>query len=168
MNTRSKVFYSALLAVLIMAASPFGATAAPYGQRGAGCQYGAGMYGPGMYGGWAQNAPQEKRELMVKLHQEHQEKMQSIQEQIWTKQTTLDALSGNPKVDPKDLTALISELSTLRSQAMAERKNFTAKVKAETGFEAPYGGPGMGGYGYGHHNGKRGGGRHNNGYRCGW
>lgn len=165
MKTRTKALYGALFTILVMA-TPIAASAKPWG-------HGPGyMNGQGMGHGWYQSIPQEKQQAFSAMMQAHRDKMRPIQEQIWAKQTTLQALSGNPKVDPKDLTSLVNEISSLRNQAYAERKSFADRVQAETGFNMPYGmggygmhGNGMGGYG---HRGQRGG--HNGGYGggCGW
>ena len=166
MKTRTKVLCGTLFAVLVLA-SPLAAQARPWGHGPGGPGYHSGPGGPGYHSGpgWQQNLTPEKQQALVVLKQQHRDKMQPIMEQIWVKETTLDALSGNPNVNPKELTTLISEISALRTQAYAERKAHSERVKQEIGVDMPYG-PGMG---YGYH-GNRGGGYHKGGFGrgCGW
>lgn len=132
-----------MLAALVVAA-PFAVQARPFDH----------WYGPNR-GMWQQNIPQERQEAFFQALERHQEKMFAIQEQIWTKETTMDALSRNPNTNAKDITALANEISALRNQAFAERKAFSNAVRKDFSIDMPYG-PGMGGYGmggYGHRGG---------------
>lgn len=157
-TSTKKALFGTLLAVLVISV-PFAADARPYGHGG--------PDGPGGYGGWHQAIPQEKREAFDALRREHMDKVQPIREQMWVKRTTLDALSVNPKTDPKDITNLVNEISALRTQLFAERKAFADRVKKETGLDMPYGmGMGQGG-GYGHQ-GRRGYGHGGHGKGCAW
>ena len=148
MKTRTKVFYGTLFAVLVMTA-PLAAQARPFDHG-----YGQGQGGPGY--GWHQSIPQEQREAVWKLMQQHREKMQPIRDKLWTKSRTLDALSANPNVQPKELTALVDEISGLRAQLRDQHKAFADQVKKETGVDMPGAWCGMGGggpkghRGYGH------------------
>lgn len=149
-----------MVAVLVMAA-PLAAEARPYGHGGQHMGY-MGNDGPGMHrGGWYQNLTPEKQQAVSALFEAHRAKTQPIREQLWLKNTTLDALSANPKVEPKEITALVEEIGKLRNQLFTERKALAERVEKETGIKAPYA---MGdGFGYGHH-GRRGGGYHKGGY----
>lgn len=160
MKLSRKMLIGTTLAVLVMAA-PLAAQARPFGHS-----YGSG-YGPGdgygMHrGGWSQAVPQEKQQAFYQAMEQHHEKMRPIREQIWAKNATLDALSNNPKVDPKDITALVNEIATLRNQAYAESKAFAAKMRSDYGMDMPSGG--MRGYGGGYHGGYGPGGYGKRGY----
>lgn len=160
MNSKT-LFLGALLAALVIAA-PLSAEARPYGRGGAGMGQGQGV-GPNQ-----QALTPEKQQALFAMRQAHFEKVRPIQEQLWAKQTTLDALSGNPKTDPKDITNLVSEISALRNQMYTENKAFADRMQKETGINMPCDGMGMGRGmgmkqgGYGHH-GKGGMGRGNGG-----
>ena len=164
MKIHRKTLSAALLALVVMAA-PFAADARPFGHNGPG--YHAGY---GMNNGPMQQLPQEKLEQLYAMRLEHREAMRPIMEQMWAKQTLLDALSNNPKAEPKALADLVDEISALRAKADKSRMDFAAKVKMETGYDLPYGGYAMRdrGYGYGHY-GKRGG-HHSGGQGrgCSW
>ncbi|SBW04689.1 conserved exported hypothetical protein [uncultured delta proteobacterium] len=143
MKKHTKVFYAALLAALVMT-MPLAAQARPGG-------HGPGPDGPG---GWCQTLPQEQRDAVWKLMQEHRAKMQPIRDQLWIKSRTLDALSGNSKVEPKDIEKMVNEMAALRTQLREEHKAFADRVKKETGVDLPGAGCGMGmGGGYGRHGG---------------
>lgn len=122
-------------------------------------------YGPCMPGGMVSAIPAEKQQAFASLLQQHRDKMQPLREQIWAKKTTLNALSGNPKVEPKEITTLVNEISTLRTQAYAERKAFAERVKKDIGVDIPY--AQKGGMGFGDHRG-RGGHRGSGGHGGHW
>ena len=157
MKITNKALYGSVLALLVFAA-PFAANAGPFGHNGF-----------GYHGGWQQALPQEKLDMFYTMRNEHREAMRPMMEDLWKKQTTLDALSRNPKVEPKEITALINDISDLRGKMAAQYRNFAERMKQETGMEYPYGGYGMNGFGPGHH-GRRGGGYHKGGYGmgCAW
>lgn len=157
MKKQSKAIYGALIAFAILAA-PFAADARPFG--------------PGSHGGYGMvgnQLPQEKLEQLYAMRQEHRAAMQPLTEQLWSKQSLLEALSRNPKTDPKELTALVNEISDIRAKINQERDAFAAKAQKETGYAMPCEGYGMRGPGYGHHD-RRGGGYHHGGYGrgCAW
>lgn len=149
-----------MVAVLVMSA-PLAAEARPFGHGGQHMGY-ANNDGPGMHrGGWFQGLTPEKQQAVSALFEAHRAKTQPIREQLWIKNTTLDALSANPKVEPKEITAMVEEIAKLRSQLNTERKNLAERIEKETGMKAPYAtGSGFGGYG--HHGGR--GGYHKGGY----
>ena len=156
-----KPLAGALLALVVVAA-PFAADARPFGHGGPGYHY-----GPGYTGGMAQPLPQEKLELLYKMRADHYTAMQPVMEQLWSKQTLLDALSRNPKVEPKEINDLVNEISALRSKMTQECAGFAAKVKKETGYDMPYDGMmAMHGKTYG----KRGGHHYSGGHGrgCAW
>ncbi|MDL2210444.1 periplasmic heavy metal sensor [Desulfovibrio sp. OttesenSCG-928-O18] len=153
-KTTKKALFGTLFAVLVISA-PFAAEARPYGHGG-----------PGYYGGGYQAIPPEKQQAFDTLRREHFDKIQPIREQIWAKQTTLDALSANAKTEPKDITNLVNEISALRNQLFAEKKAFADRVKKETGLDLPYG-MGPGGKYYGHKE-RRGYGHGGHGRGCAW
>lgn len=144
MKKHTTVFYGALLAALVMA-MPLAAQARPFG-------HGSGP-GPGGPGGWCQTLPQEQRDAVWKMMQEHRAKMQPLRDQLWIKSRTLDALSGNSKVDPKDIEKMVNEMAVLRTQLREEHRAFADRVKKETGVDVPGAGCGMGMGGYGRHDG---------------
>jgi hypothetical protein len=96
MKTRTKIFFGTLAAVLVMSA-PLAVEARPFGHGGQQMGYvegGSGMH----WGGWFQSLTPEKQQTISALFKAHRAKTQPIREQLWVKNTTLDALSPNPKV----------------------------------------------------------------------
>lgn len=118
--------------------------------------------GPEGRGGWYQSIPQEKRDAVQKLILEHREKTQPIRDQLWAKSRTLDALSGNSKVEPKEIRDLVDEMVALRAQLREQHKAFAAQVQQEAGVTVPIGRCGMGYGGHRGHDGLR-----EHGYRGG-
>lgn len=164
MKTHTKVFYGVVFALLVMA-TPFAAQARPGGHG-----YGYGPGGYGGYGGWHQSLPQEQRDAVWKMMQDHRSAVQPLRDQLWTKTRTLDALERNPKVEPKEIKALVEEIGTLRGQLREQHLAFAAKVKQETGVDVPGAWCGMKGGnfgrdrgGYGHRGGGYGGGGYGHG-----
>lgn len=125
MKTQSKVFCGALLALLVITV-PFAAQGRPFDHMG----------GPG--GGWYQNLPPEQRDAVGNLMREHMTAMQPVRDQLWTKSRTLRALENNPKVDPKEIRALVEEIAALRGQMREQHVAFADKVKKETGVNVPF------------------------------
>lgn len=152
MKIRSTAFCTGLVALVILAA-PFAADARPFGHNGPGYHDGQGSHWSQM-----QQLPQEKRDQLQAMRLEQRKKMQPIRDQLWAKQTLLDALSRNPKAEPKDITALVDEIAALRSQLRDARIAFADKVKKEIGLDMPYGAFAMQdrGDGYGRHGGNHG------------
>lgn len=163
-----KIFYGAALALAIMAA-PLAAEARPFGPCG------PGNYGnPGFARQQMQQLPPEKLDQLRALQLEHRKAVQPLRDQLWTKRALLEALSGNPKADPKELRELVAEMAELRAKLREVRLEFSLKMQNETGYDGPcpaFGmwdndhGPGRhggyGGYGGGHRGGPGRGG-------CGW
>jgi len=120
----------ALLAGLIATqAMAFG----PGGGRGNG-------NGPAYY----QALAPEKQAAVAKIMDEHQAKMFSLREDLWAKQTELDALKGN---DTKRIQALVNEMKDIHTKMYTEREALRQKLEAEG---VVMGGPGMmGGQGRG-------------------
>ncbi len=144
MKKHTKIL-SGVLAAAFLLAAPLAADARPFGHG----------YGPcdGPNGGWYQSIPQDKQDAVAKLMQDHWNKVQPLRDQLWAKSRTLDALSGNPNVQPKDITALVDEITALRGQLRDAHTAFSAKVKAETGVDLPFADCGMGGPGFRGHRG---------------
>ena len=164
MKTRTKVMCGALFAVLVMT-MPLAADARPGGHGGG---YGHGYmqghgYGGGYGPGWDQSLPQEKRDAVRAMMREHWEKMQPIRDQLWIKSRTLDALEGNPKVEPKEISALVAEMAALKDQLRAEHKTFADRMQKETGLDYPFDSCGMGDGWRGKHRGPGRHGGHNGG-----
>ena len=156
-----KILYAAVTVALLIAA-PAVAQARPYGHGGSHYETGGhGMARPGCER-MMPSIPQEKQEAFSAATREHVEKIRSIREQLWVKRTTLDVLSRNPKVEPKELTNIIAEMSSLREQLYKERQAHWAKLEKDFGISVPYGEPR---FGYGH--GPKGGGHRGGSMRYG-
>lgn len=101
-------------------------------------------YGPGHGGGrgkgpaFYQALTPEKQAAVQKIMDEHHAKIMALREDLWAKQTELDALKGN---DTKRIQALVTEMKDLRAKMLAERETIEKKLEAE-GVE--FGGRGMG------------------------
>lgn len=149
MQNRTKIFFGTMVAVLVMAA-PLAAEAHPRGHGGQHAGY-CDDNGPGRHrGAWFQGLTPEKQQAVTALFEAHQAKMQPLREQLWKKNATLEALSGNPKVEPKEITAMVEEIAKLRNQIFTERNEFADRVEKETGIKAPHAmGAGFGGRGRG-------------------
>jgi zinc resistance-associated protein len=134
-----KVLYAALAAALLIAA-PAVAEARPYGHGEPHREMGGcGMAGPG-YGRMMPFIPQEKQQALSTLMREHAEKVHALREHLWVKRTTLDALSRNPKTEPKELAGIIAEMTALRDQLYKERQAHWTKLEKDFGISMPYGG----------------------------
>ena len=144
MKSHSKIIMGTLVAVLVIAA-PFAAQA-----RHGGYGYGPGPDGPG---GWHQAIPQEQRDAVYGMMREHRAKVQPLRDELWTKRTMLDALSGNPNADVKEIKSLVEEVGALRGKLRAEHDAFSARVKKDTGIDVPGSWCGKYGDGYGRHRG---------------
>jgi Spy/CpxP family protein refolding chaperone len=140
MEKRATIFYGILLAVCAMAI-PLAAHARPFG-----CGPG---FGPG--GEWCLSLPQEQRDAVWKMEREYREKIQPIRDQLWIKSRMVDALSGNSRVEPKEIRSLVDEMAALRTQLRDAREAFADRVKQEAGVDMPLYGHGMGRGGYGRH-----------------
>lgn len=141
MKSLSKIIMGTLAAVLVMTA-PLAAQARP-----GGCGYGPGP------GSWQQSIPEEKRDALYAMMREHQAKVQPLRDELWTKRSLLDALSGNPNADVKEIKALVNEMGVVRTKLRAEHTAFEAQMKKDIGVDAPFGCCGMSGAGYGRHRG---------------
>lgn len=148
MKSLSKIIMGTLAAVLVMTA-PLAAQARP-----GGCGYGP---GPGY---WQQSVPEEKRDALYAMMREHQAKVQPLRDELWAKRSLLDALSGNPNADVKEIKALVNEMGAVRAKLRAEQGAFEAQVKKDLGVNAPFDCYGAGGMGYGRHRGFGGPGDH--------
>jgi hypothetical protein len=153
MRIHRKALYLAIVTALVMAA-PLAAHARPGAEKGHGGPHrGPGMEqsssrtcpGAMMQQGWMHAIPQEKREAVFAVLKEHRAKTQELREQLWVKRTTLEALSGNPKVEPSELVKLVTEMSALRIQLKKERVALAERIEKEFGIQMPSGkGFGMG------------------------
>lgn len=132
-----------------------------------------GMGGKGGTGdctGWDRNPaiqqlPQEKQDQLKSILDEHRKDTTPTRNAMWEKRTLLKALSGNPNTKPETITALVGELSDLRTQMQTKREALQAQVSKEIGIDLPMGSGmhdrrGKGGHGRGHgESGQRGMGR---------
>ena len=137
----------------------------------------AGPWHNGGRGPAVQALTPEKQAELTTLMDAHMAKMRPVHEQLWQKETTLNALSANPNTQPAQLTALIDEIGALRKQIGDERAALAEQVQKNVGIDTAMG-PGMGmyggycgGYGQGGGYGPRGGGHgggHHGGYGPRW
>ena len=115
----------------------------------------------------------EKQAAVEKIVDKHHVKLVELREQIWAKQTELQALSRSGKAERSDIQSLISDISKLRTAMNAERDTMRAEIEKETGIKsfgrgyhgggmmgggAGEGCPGAGGGGFGPRGGMMGGG----------
>ncbi|MDP3426860.1 MAG: periplasmic heavy metal sensor, partial [Humidesulfovibrio sp.] len=91
----------------------------------------------------------EKQAAVEKIVDKHHVKLVELREQIWAKQTELQALSRSGKAERSDIQSLISDISKLRTSMNAERKTLRSELEKETGIKA---------FGRGYHRGGMGGG----------
>jgi len=113
------------------------------------------QWGPGDCPGLAQiqELTPEQRAKLDTLMTEHRRQMFESRQDIWAKQTELDALSRNPNTTPERITQLVNELKGLRAKQFNERESFRATLQKE----GLPGGFGNCADGYGGHGGPRGG-----------
>ena len=171
--TKSLILVAALVSMISLAST---AMAANGPGRGPGAM-------AGMGGSEFSALTPEKATAFRALQREFRDKTQPIREQIWVKNTSLQALSANGKSEPQQLLALVTEISALRSQLYTEHTAFAERVKKDIGIDMPmHGGMGMGmgmgmgkgdgmGSGWGHRgggHGGRGGFGGGGGPRCAW
>ena len=91
----------------------------------------------------------EKQAAVEKIVDKHHVKLVELREQIWAKQTELQALSRSGKAERTDIQSLIADISKLRTSMNAERDAMRSEIEKETGITA---------YGRGFHRGGFGGG----------
>jgi len=119
-----------ILAVTAMLAGLLATNAFARGPGYGGC--------PGFGGGPVVMTP-EQQQAFETIMDEHQKKMFELRQEMWAKQTELDALQGN---DPKRIQTLVAEMKDLRAKAFAEREVLTKKLE-DAGIDAPaFGGRG--------------------------
>lgn len=140
MNKKTTIATLTVVAVLAFSAMAFAGRGWHHG-------YGYGMmngFGPGL-----QVAP-EQQEAFQKILDKHQDKMEKLRNEMWTKRLELDALTESGKADKSDIRSLVAELGKLHESIQGERKAFfndldDAGIQPQGGF-----GPGNGmGPGYG-------------------
>ncbi|EGJ50691.1 periplasmic heavy metal sensor [Desulfocurvibacter africanus] len=73
----------------------------------------------------------EQQAKFDKIMSEHQKKTHAVREDMWAKQTELNALSVNPNTKPERISQLVAELKTLRAKQYAEREALNATLKKE-------------------------------------
>lgn len=155
MNARTlRIFVLSGLAVLITAALAFAQPGMGRGGYGPG-GYGPGGYGPGGCPGWgngaqAQNLTPEQQQKFDQLFEAHQKRTFALRQDIWAKETELNALSGNPNTKPERISQLVNELKDLRAKMFTERESFQSALRKE-GLPAGLANCGQGrGFGGGH------------------
>jgi len=99
----------------------------------------------------------EKQAAVEKIVDKHHVKLVELREQIWAKQTELQALSRSGKAERNDIQSLISDISKLRTTMNAERDAMRAEIEKETGITSFGRGYHRGGYGMGYGGGAGGG-----------
>lgn len=117
-----------------------------------------GMGGQGDYRGFMQNQavqqlPQEKQDLLKSILEEHRKDTEPLRNAMWEKRTLLKALSSNPNASPESITALVGEMSELRTQMHAKRDALQGRVSKEVGIDLPMGMGKHGRHGKGGHGG---------------
>lgn len=85
--------------------------------------------------GFMQNLTPEQQEKFGALREEFVKKTEPLRADMWAKHTELQALTNNPKVEPKYITKLVQELKELNLAMQAERTAFHAQVEKEVGIK---------------------------------
>jgi len=103
-----------------------------------------GMGGKGDCRGFMQNQaveqlPQEKKDLLTSILDEHRKDTAPLRNAMWEKRTLLKALSSNPNTQPEAITGLVGEMSELRTQMQAKRDALQGRVSKEVGIDLPMG-----------------------------
>ena len=107
-----------------------------------------------------QQLPQEKVTQAHSMWAEHHKATQPLHNDLWSKRTLLKALSGNPKVEPKEIRDLVAEIGSLRAKLQDSRLAFAAKLKKEIGVDF--------GEAFSRHEKDFSGGKHGGGHRGGY
>ena len=82
---------------------------------------------------------QEKQDQLKAILDAHRSETQPLRDTMWEKRTLLKALSVNPNAQPETITALVREMSDLRTQLRAKRDALETRVEKEVGIELPRG-----------------------------
>ncbi|GFM38605.1 periplasmic heavy metal sensor [Desulfovibrio psychrotolerans] len=85
--------------------------------------------------GFMQNLTPEQQEKFGALSDAFGKKTEALRADMWAKHTELQALTNNPKVEPKYITKLVQELKELNLAMQAERTAFHAQVEKEVGIK---------------------------------
>lgn len=78
----------------------------------------------------------EKQAAVEKIVDQHHVKLVELREQIWAKQTELQALSRSGKAERSDIQSLIGDISKLRTTMNTERDAMRTEIEKETGIKA--------------------------------
>lgn len=114
------------LAILVTAALAFAQPGYGRGGWGAG-----GCPGYGQGNAQVQNLTPEQQAKLDQLFTEHRQQMFNLRQEIWAKQTELNALSNNPNTKPERISQLVSEIKDLRARQYNEREAFQATLQKE-------------------------------------
>lgn len=98
----------------------------------------------------------EKQQQVKAVFDKYEDKFHAIKSQMWAKRTELNALVDSGKAEKKDITSLVSEMTTLKDKSYKLRNQVSDEIEQATGIAMP--GPRFGGYGM--NNGKQGRGNH--------
>jgi zinc resistance-associated protein len=131
MNKKTSIAILAMVAIIAMSTLTFAGSM-------------RGMGGKGDCRGIMQNQaveqlPQEKKDLLKSILEEHRKDTAPLRNSMWEKRTLLKALSSNPNTTPETITGLVGEMSQLRSQMQAKRDALQGRVSKEVGIDLPMG-----------------------------
>lgn len=79
----------------------------------------------------AQALTPEQQAKLDTIMAEHRAKTFALRQDIWAKQTELNALSNNPNTKPERISQLVNEIKDLRARQYNEREAFQATLQKE-------------------------------------
>lgn len=88
--------------------------------------------------------PEQQEKAQVVFDKYHDD-MVNIREDIWAKQTTLEALTTSGKATKSDIVELVEDISKLRTELQTKRDAFQGELEAATGIKTGGFGRGFGG-----------------------
>lgn len=119
------------------------------------------------WGGFYNSLTPEKQQAVTRMVEENRKQMFELRQNIWAKQTELQAAVSAQNPDQKTVKQLTGEVVALQDQMYTQQQEFHAKLEKETGYDFSYANcPGANFHGYGNHGFQNGhmGGRGGHGY----
>lgn len=82
----------------------------------------------------------EKQRIHDAIMKEHGGKIETIKINLWGKETEINALQGNPKVEPETISKLVKEATDLKLQLKTAENSLAEDLKKELGIIVTKGG----------------------------
>lgn len=82
----------------------------------------------------------EKQAVFDTIMKDHHAKIDPLTNQLWAKETELNALQGNPKAEPARIEALVKDAVELKTKLAAEHAAVNETLKKELGIQLGQGG----------------------------